>query len=49
MNFGMSVLFQELNVVDQLTVEQNLVLGKEDTTLGFVRRTGENQPGWSTS
>jgi ribose transport system ATP-binding protein len=36
---GISTLFQELNVVDQLTVEENLTLGKEDTTLGFVRRT----------
>jgi ABC-type sugar transport system ATPase subunit len=38
MNFGMSVLFQELNVVNQLTVEQNLVLGKEKVRLGFFRR-----------
>ncbi len=37
-NFGMSVLFQELNVVDQLTVEQNLSLGKETRTLGFIRK-----------
>jgi len=36
---GISTLFQELNVVDQLTVEENLTLGLEDTTLGFVRRT----------
>ena len=36
---GISTLFQELNVVDQLTVEENLTLGMEDTTFGFVRRT----------
>jgi ribose transport system ATP-binding protein len=36
---GISTLFQELNVVDQLTVEENLTLGLEDTTLGFVRKT----------
>ena len=36
---GISTLFQELNVVDQLTVEENLTLGVEDTTFGFVRRT----------
>ena len=36
---GMSTLFQELNVVDQLTVEENLTLGMEDTTLGFIRKT----------
>jgi ribose transport system ATP-binding protein len=37
MNSGMSVLFQELNVVNQLTVEQNLVLGKEKVRLGLIR------------
>jgi ribose transport system ATP-binding protein len=36
---GISTLFQELNVVDQLTVEENLTLGLEDTTLGFLRKT----------
>jgi ribose transport system ATP-binding protein len=36
---GISTLFQELNVVDQLTVEENLTLGMEDTTFGFVRKT----------
>lgn len=37
MNSGMSVLFQELNVVDQLSVEQNLTLGMEETILGVIR------------
>ncbi len=36
---GISTLFQELNVVDQLTVEENMTLGMEDTTLGFIRKT----------
>ena len=36
---GISTLFQELNVVDQLTVEENLTLGIEDTKFGFLRRT----------
>jgi ribose transport system ATP-binding protein len=36
---GIATLFQELNVVDQLTVEENLTLGMEDTTFGFVRKT----------
>ncbi|MEE9306453.1 MAG: sugar ABC transporter ATP-binding protein [Spirochaetia bacterium] len=36
---GISTLFQELNVVDQLTVEENLTLGMEDTRLGFFRKT----------
>ena len=36
---GVSTLFQELNVVDQLTVEENLTLGMEDTWFGFLRKT----------
>mgnify|MGYP001363780348 CR=1 FL=1 len=32
---GISTLFQELNVVDQLTVADNLTLGLEDTTFGL--------------
>jgi ribose transport system ATP-binding protein len=36
---GISTLFQELNVVDQLTVADNLTLGMEETRLGFIRRT----------
>jgi ribose transport system ATP-binding protein len=36
---GISTLFQELNVVNQLTVEENLTLGMEETTFGFLRKT----------
>lgn len=36
---GISTLFQELNVVEQLTVEENLTLGMEDTRFGFLRKT----------
>jgi len=36
---GISTLFQELNVVDELTVEENLTLGIEDTRFGFLRKT----------
>lgn len=36
---GISTLFQELNVVDQLTVEENLTLGLEETWFGFLRKT----------
>ena len=36
---GISTLFQELNVVDQLTVEENLTLGMEETRFGFLRKT----------
>jgi len=36
---GVSTVFQELNIVDQLTVEENLTLGIEDTFMGFLRKT----------
>ncbi|HEY3345353.1 MAG TPA: sugar ABC transporter ATP-binding protein, partial [Anaerolineaceae bacterium] len=36
---GISTLFQELNVVDQLTVEENLTLGMEESKFGFLRKT----------
>lgn len=36
---GISTLFQELNVVDQLSIEENLTLGMEDTWFGFLRKT----------
>ena len=38
---GISTLFQELNVVDQLTVEENLTLGIEDLKFGFLRKTNK--------
>ena len=40
---GISTLFQELNVVDQLTVEENLTLGMEDTTFGFPAQDRQDQ------
>ena len=40
-NSGIATLFQELNVVDQLTVEENLTLGLEDATLGFIRSSSK--------
>ena len=36
---GVATLFQELNVVDTLTVEENLTLGVEDTSFGFLRKS----------
>ena len=38
-DLGVSTLYQELNVVDELTVEENLTLGMEDTKFGFLRKT----------
>lgn len=40
MNQGISVLYQELNVVDDLTTEENLSLGKEKSRFGFIRKSG---------
>ncbi|TFG64046.1 MAG: sugar ABC transporter ATP-binding protein [Spirochaetales bacterium] len=40
---GISTLFQELNVVDQLTVEQNLTLGREDVSFGFLKKSKKTQ------
>ena len=34
---GVAMIYQELTLAPHLTVEQNLELGMEDTTLGFVR------------
>jgi ribose transport system ATP-binding protein len=39
MNEGISTLFQELNVVNQLTVEQNLTLGREKSWCGVLRKS----------
>ena len=36
---GVATLFQELNVVDQLTVEENLTLGVEDVSFGFLKKS----------
>ena len=39
MDEGISVLYQELNVVDDLTTEENLTLGKETSKFGFIRKS----------
>jgi ribose transport system ATP-binding protein len=36
---GIATLFQELHVVDELTVQENLTLGMERTRLGFMVRS----------
>ncbi|MFC1542198.1 sugar ABC transporter ATP-binding protein [Candidatus Latescibacterota bacterium] len=35
---GISMVYQELNLAENLTVEENLTLGIEKTKLGFIRR-----------
>ena len=41
MSSGISVLYQELNVVDELTVEGNLTLGKEKHRFWFPKKTAD--------
>ena len=38
---GLSFIFQELNVIDQFTVEENLSLGMETSWMGVIRRDEE--------
>ncbi len=38
---GISVIFQRANLVPQLTVAQNVLLGNEDARLGFLRDRGQ--------
>ncbi|HAX98423.1 MAG TPA: sugar ABC transporter ATP-binding protein [Candidatus Atribacteria bacterium] len=39
MDLGISTLFQELSVVNQLTVEENLILGREPNRYGVIQRS----------
>ena len=41
MEQGISVLYQELNVVDDLTTEENLTLGKEKSRFGFIKKNND--------
>ena len=38
---GIAMIYQELNLAPHLTVEENITLGMEDTTLGFMRSQRE--------
>lgn len=38
MNAGISTVFQELNIINQLTVEDNLTLGRESHRLGIIQK-----------
>jgi len=41
LNLGIAIIFQELNVVNQLNVYENIFLGKEKTNFGFINRRRE--------
>lgn len=38
---GISVIYQEFNLVPSLSVRENLFLGRERSAAGFIRRTRE--------
>ncbi|MEI6875089.1 MAG: sugar ABC transporter ATP-binding protein [Spirochaetota bacterium] len=38
---GVTALYQELNVVDDLTVEENLTLGRETRRFGMIRKSAD--------
>jgi ABC-type sugar transport system ATPase subunit len=40
-NSGIVALYQELNVVDDLTVEENLTLGKEKNVIGIIQKNDD--------
>jgi ribose transport system ATP-binding protein len=40
---GISVIFQRANLIPQLTVAQNVVLGSEHSQFGFLRDSGQRQ------
>ena len=42
MRSGIGCLFQELNVVDQLKVEENICLGIEETKFGILKKISSN-------
>ncbi len=42
-HLGISMIYQELNLAGHLTVEQNITLGMERTTAGFVRPGGHRR------
>ena len=40
---GISIIYQEFNLIPDLTVRENIFLGREQTRWGFVRATREQQ------
>ena len=54
MKAGIATIYQELDLVDELSVAENIYLGHEPRTAGFVRRgpvrrePARSWPGWGT-
>ncbi len=42
-DLGISIIYQELNMIPAMTAQQNLVLGRERTRLGFVNAREERE------
>jgi ribose transport system ATP-binding protein len=42
MNAGISTVFQEMNIIDQLSVEDNLTLGRENHVCGVVMKNADD-------
>jgi len=39
---GISIIYQEFNLIPELTVRENIFLGREETRMGFVRAADEH-------
>jgi len=40
---GVSIIYQEFNLIGDLTVCENIFLGRESTKIGFVNKAGEHE------
>lgn len=45
---GIRVIYQQLNAIEFLTVEENLALGQEESRFGFIRKRFEATEASST-
>ena len=40
---GISIIYQEFNLIPALTVRENIFLGREDANFGFIRKSAEHE------
>ena len=40
---GLSIIYQEFNLISDLTVRENIFLGREKTRMGFIRANEEQE------